>query len=327
MPKNGNTGRNLISVDNMDIRLIRIFIKVVESGGLSAAQAELNLSLSTISEKISSLEHRMGLTLCKRGRGGFELTESGRLVFDECQRLFGSIDQFRRKVSGLKSNLSGSLSIGLVDNMITDPTSPIASTFAALSEVAPSLHLLIETRSPGELLRDVVARKLDLAVGSFPRMALGLSYIDLYDEQQNFYCGSSHPLFSMPDDGIGIDLVRTYRIIGRSYWATRDIKIFAIATPHATVSNMEAEAFLILSGAYLGYLPDHFASQFVKAGRLRLIRPSLFSYKAKFQLATLEDWKSRPTVKTFIDIISRTIREGSDRPQPSGQASTGTLPA
>ncbi|PYB69908.1 LysR family transcriptional regulator [Rhizobium wuzhouense] len=305
----------------MDIRLIRIFIKVVEAGGLSAAQAELNLSLSTISEKVSALEQRLGVTLCKRGRGGFQLTEVGRLVFEECQRLFGSLDQFRRKVAGLRSNLSGSLSLGLVDNTITDPASPIASTISALSEAAPSLQLVVETRSPGELLRDVVARKLDLAVGSFPRMALGLTYFDLYEETQNFYCGAGHPLFSTPDDQIGIDEVRTYRIIGRSYWAARDIKIFAIANPHATVSNMEAEAYLILSGAYLGYLPDHYAASFVKAGRMRLIRPNLFSYKAKFQLATLDDWKSRPILKTFIDIISRTVKDGPARLLPVPTAS------
>jgi DNA-binding transcriptional LysR family regulator len=314
MQKSESAGRHLISVDNIDIRLIRIFIKVVESGGLSAAQAELNLSLSTISEKISALEQRLGVTLCKRGRGGFQLTESGRLVFEECQRLFGSLDQFRRKVAGLRSNLSGSLSVGLVDNTITDPMSPVAAAFAALSDAAPSLQLLVETRSPGELLRDVVARKLDLAVGSFPRMALGLAYIDLYEETQNFYCGASHPLFSRPDGDIGIEEVRTHRIIGRSYWAARDIKIFAIANPHATVSNMEAEAYLILSGAYLGYLPDHYAAQFVKAGRMRMIRPNLFSYRAKFQLATLEDWKSRPLVKTFIDLISRIGADASPRP-------------
>jgi DNA-binding transcriptional LysR family regulator len=301
-------------MDNTDIRLIRIFIRVVEAGGLSAAQADLNLSLPTISEKISALEQRLGVTLCKRGRGGFQLTDNGRSVFDECQRLFGSLDQFSRKVAGLKSNLSGTLSVGLVDNTITDPVSPIAPTISKLAEVAPLLHLSVETRSPGELLRDVVARKLDLAVGSFPRMALGLAYIDLYEETQNFYCGAGHPLFSLADEDIGIDQVRTHRIIGRSYWAARDIKIFAIASPHATVSNMEAEAYLILSGSYLGYLPDHFAAPFVQAGRMRLIRPNLFSYKAKFQLATLEDWKSRPIVKTFVDLISMVAKKNSSKP-------------
>lgn len=308
MQKPEAPSRNQISLDNTDIRLIRIFIRVVEAGGLSAAQADLNLSLSTISEKISALEQRLGVTLCKRGRGGFQLTENGRLVFDECQRLFGSLDQFSRKVAGLRSNLSGTLSVGLLDNTITDPNSPISATIARLMEAAPSLHLSLETRSPGELLRDVVARKLDLAIGSFPRAALGLTYIDLYEETQNFYCGAGHPLFSMPDDEIDIEQVRLHRIIGRSYWASRDIKIFAIASPHATVSHMEAEAYLILSGAYLGYLPDHYAAPFVQAGRMRLIKPKLFSYKAKFQLATLEDWKSRPIVKAFVEIIGKTCK-------------------
>jgi LysR family transcriptional regulator, transcriptional activator for bauABCD operon len=322
MQKSENAGRHLTSVDTIDIRLIRIFIKVVESGGLSAAQADLNLSLSTVSEKISALEQRLGVTLCKRGRGGFQLTESGRHVFEECQRLFGSLDQFRRKLAGLRSNLSGSLSIGLVDNTISDPLSPIASTFAALAEIAPSLNLLIETRSPGELLRDVVAGKLDLVVGSFPRVTLGLAYVDLYEETQNFYCGAGHPLFSVPDEKIGVEQARIYRLIGRSYWSARDIKIFAITNPHATVSNMEAEAFLILSGAYLGYLPDHYAAPFVRQGRMRMIRPNLFSYKAKFQLATFEDWQSRPIVKTFVDIIGK-VSKGYD---PRSQAPTSRRP-
>ena len=304
MHKSDSNTRSTISVDNADIRLIRIFIRVVEAGGLSAAQADLNLSLSTISEKISALEKRLGVTLCKRGRGGFQLTESGRQVFDECQRLFGSLDQFSRKVAGLRSNLGGSLSIGLLDNIITDPNSPVAATISKLVEVAPALHLLIETRSPGELLRDVVAQKLDLVVGSFPRMALGLAYIDLYEETQNFYCGAGHPLFPLADESIDIDRVRMHRIIARSYWAARDIKIFAISAPHATVSNMESEAFLILSGCYLGYLPDHYAEQFVQAGRIRLIRPDIFSYKAKFQIATTEDWRNRPTIRAFVEIMS-----------------------
>ena len=65
------------SVETIDIRLIRIFMAVVEAGGLSAAQLELNLALSTISEKVSALEKRFGMKLCQRGRSGFELTTAG----------------------------------------------------------------------------------------------------------------------------------------------------------------------------------------------------------------------------------------------------------
>ena len=299
-----------ISLDTADIRLIRIFIRVVEAGGLSAAQPELNLSLSSISEKISALEQRLGVKLCNRGRSGFSLTEHGRQVFDEATRMLVSLEQFSKRVSGLKSRLTGTLSIGIVDNTITDPNSPFAAAVAAMVETAPNISFSVETRPPGELLRDVVGQKLDLAISSFPRVSLGLAYIDLYDETQNFYCGKNHPLFAVPDSEIGIETVRKHRIIGRSYWAARDIKIFAISAPHATVSNMEAEAHLILSGAYLGYLPDHFAAQFVSQGLMRSIRPDIFSYRARFQVATHEDWKKKPRVRAFIEILEQICQKG-----------------
>lgn len=300
-------GRVPPTLDTSDIRLVRLFMRVVEAGGLSAAQADLNLSLSSISEKISALEQRLGLTLCRRGRSGFQLTENGRQVFEEGLRLMASLDQFSHRVAGLRSELSGTLSIGIVDNTISDPRSPLAATVSDLVARAPQMHLALETRPPGELLRDTVARKLDLAIGSFPRVSLGLAYIDLHDEMHHFYCGASHPLFDVDDGAIDIDRVRQHRIIARSYWAARDIKIFAIAAPHATVSNMEAEAHLILSGAYLGYLPEHYAEQFCAAGRMRRIRPSLYSYKARFQIATSEDWQERPLVRAFIETLRERV--------------------
>ena len=83
-----------MALDSLDVRLLRIYVTIVEAGGFAAAQGELNLSLSTISNHISALEGRLGLTLCQRGRSGFRLTEEGRAVYEEAKRLFGSIDQF-----------------------------------------------------------------------------------------------------------------------------------------------------------------------------------------------------------------------------------------
>jgi len=300
-------------LDTADIRLIRLFMRVVEAGGLSAAQADLNLSLSSISEKIGALEERLGLTLCRRGRSGFALTDNGRAVYEEGQRLLASLEQFSRRVAGLRSELAGTLTVGIVDNTITDPRSPVAAAVRDLVARAPQVHLTLETRPPGELLRDTVSGKLDLAIGSFPRTSLGLDYVDLHEELHHFYCGAGHPLFGVEDAAIDIERVRGHRIIARTYWAARDIKIFEIAAPHATVSNMEAEAHLILSGAYLGYLPEHFAGQFVTASRMRKIRPSLFSYKAKFHIAAPQDWQARPLSRAFIQTLRDHALNGDRR--------------
>ena len=79
----------------------------------------------------------------------------------------------------------------------------------------------------------------------------------------------------------------------------------SVARPHATVSDMEAEARLILSGAFLGYLPEHYAQQFVDAGRMRAIQPDRLRVTVTFQ-ASLDDSKQAdPITKLFLDMLIR----------------------
>jgi DNA-binding transcriptional LysR family regulator len=77
----------LANLSESDLRLLRVFAKVVEAGGYSAAQIELNVSQSTISTHMTELEHRLGVRLCQRGRSGFSVTEKGRLIYQASLRL------------------------------------------------------------------------------------------------------------------------------------------------------------------------------------------------------------------------------------------------
>ena len=63
-------------LSDLDIRLLRVFRVIVECGGVSAAELELNISRSAISRHLKDLEIRMGgLNLCHRGRAGFSAEE------------------------------------------------------------------------------------------------------------------------------------------------------------------------------------------------------------------------------------------------------------
>ncbi len=291
-------------VDTTDLRLLRIFLTIAESGGFAAAQGELNLSLPTISSHMAALESRLGLTLCRRGRGGFALTAEGNAIYEEARHLFVALDRFEQRARALRNRMSGTLTLGIVDNTISDPNLPLERVFARFAREAPDVVVSIVTRPPSELLRDVVARQMQVAIGSFPRIALGLDYTDLYTEQQNLYCGQDHPLFAAEDASVTIELVRQHRIVARAYWGLRDLKLFAIAAPRAVVSDMESTARLILSGAYLGYLPDHYAAPDVRAGRLRAIRPDIFGTKALFQAATVPESKADPMVALFLSLLA-----------------------
>ncbi len=292
------------ALDAADFRLLRVFVTIVERGGFAAAELALGLSLSTISGQMKALETRLGLTLCIRGRAGFRLTEAGEAVYAEARQLIAASEGFSTRVAGLKDRLAGPVRIGTLDAIVTDPQSRLPQALAAYARIAPESELRIVTQPPDALLRDISDTALDVAVGSFPRIALGLTYVDLYHEQHLFYAGSAHPLFTTPDAMIGYDEVRRHRLIGRHYWGARDLKIFAGNRVGATVSEMESEAILILSGAFLGYLPDHYAQPWVAAGQMRALAPDRFGYVAPFQLAFRPDRIGVPRIAALVDAIA-----------------------
>ncbi len=297
-----------MSIDPMNLRLMRIFQTIVEAGGFSAAQGALNLSLATISNHIATLETRLGVVLCRRGRSGFALTEQGRAVYEEFVSLSASLGQFEARLRSLKGEMTGNLSIGLADNTISDPAAPLEKVLAAFTDAAPEVTLTLSTHPPHEILRDLASGRLHLAIASFPRIASGLAYMELYSERHHFCCGAGHPLFIAPDAAIDIAEVRRHRIVGRSYWGARDMKAFALPEPRATVSDMEAEARLILSGRYLGHLPEHYARAFVAAGRLRSLRPDIFAWSAPFQAAFDPAMREKRVAKLFLDLLEQAFR-------------------
>ncbi|MBI1416414.1 MAG: LysR family transcriptional regulator [Limimaricola sp.] len=298
------------SIDSVDFRLLQVFVAVVEAGGFAAAEVTLNLGLSTISAHMKALETRLGLTLCQRGRAGFALTEPGAAVYAEARQLISAGEGFAARVAGLRSRLAGPVRLGLLDAIIGDPAARITEGLAVFARAAPEAEIRLIRRPPDELLRDVAGRALDIAVGSFPRVAVGLDYIDLYQERHAFYCGKGHPLHDLPDAEITPDTIRRHRLIGRSYWAARDLSAFAGERVGAVVADMESAALLILTGAFLGYLPEHYAAPYVAAGRMRALAPDRFGYVAQFQLAYLQDRLEVPRIAALVEALRRAHGRG-----------------
>lgn len=274
----------MISSDS-DLRLLRIFRTVADVGGLACAQAELNLSLSTISGYLTSLEARLGVKLCQRGRSGFRLTEQGRVVYDETNRLLSSISHFNDRMGGLNNAPSGILRIGLADNTISDETLPLNTILGRLDAEAPNVVLNVVTKPPNELMKGLLSGALHAAIASFPRTTSGLCYMKLYSEMQFFYCGKDHPLFARAHTPVDLEEIAAHAIVGRPHCGELDKGAFPEVSPRVIVNDIEAEARLILSGRFVGYLPSHYARSFEETGRLRAIRTDVLRYRAIFRAA------------------------------------------
>mgnify|MGYP000149064563 CR=1 FL=1 len=267
-------------VGDYEIRLLKVFKSVVECGGFSAAETVLNISRSTISVHMANLEHRLKIKLCSRGRSGFSLTEEGSIIYESARRLFSQLEDFRSTVNALHVQLSGELKLIASDTISLDERCCFPQVLSEFCEKAPDVYLQFETAPMSDIERMILNGEADVGFIPYHRKLDGLIYHSLYEETCYLYCSDRHPLFNVAEeDEIRQGLVNS-RSVQAGIQSNPDVAIQMVGLQKAaTAYYYETRAAMILSGVYVGFLPEHYAARFVDDGRLRKLLPHERCYK------------------------------------------------
>jgi DNA-binding transcriptional LysR family regulator len=284
-----------------NLRLLHIFTCVVKYQGYARAQEELNLTTSAISNYMSELEDKLGFVLCQRGRAGFALTEKGEAFFQQCLNMLGSLEELERYSIALKGEQSGTLRLGVLDSTVTDPMLPIALALGQFHDKFPLVHLNLQVKSPYALINGVLNNELDLAVGNFPLQGNNVVAHSLYREQHWLYCSDQHELFDVRQ--LTVAHIEQMKMVTRSYWSLAELGKRGFKHSMATVDSMEGQLMLILSGRFIGYLPEHYALPWVKAQRLRALLPTDYGYQAPFSLIFRRGRSKELLIRTMRDLL------------------------
>ena len=297
-----------LSLGDAELRLLRVFASVVQHGGFSAAQSALGMTQATISTHMRHLEDRLGLRLCSRGRSGFLLSDEGRHVHEATLELFGSLEKFRSRIGEAQGELTGSLSFGTVDAMITNRALDLQGALAAFHSLAPRVHLEIDVAAPQVLHQGLLNGAYQIVLmPSVGNVTPHFRSQPVFSEVQKLYCAEGHPLFDTPDAAITDALLEAQSFAGRTYMLAETICgvdfNWAAATPH-----MEGTLLLLLSGAYIGFLPDHYADEWVRGGRLRLLVPERMTFEDMFHITYPRNKPSR-AAETLAQAIGERARK------------------
>lgn len=294
-------------VSDTDLRILRIFKTVVECGGFSAAEVDLNISRAAISIAISDLEVRLGFRLCQRGRSGFSLTNEGSQVYDYTLQLLSSLEDFRTHINALHQNLKGELNIGITDNLVTLPHTRITRALASLKDKGPQVTINIRMIPPTDVERGVLDGRLHIGIVPDLKILSGLEYRPLYEERSLLYCSDSHPLFKVPEKSISKANLKDFDAVLPAYAQTPDTKAqHQPLTSTATATDREGISFLILTGRYIGFLPDHVADLWVRDGRMRAILPDECHYITQFSAITRKGARANLVLETFLEQLDQT---------------------
>jgi DNA-binding transcriptional LysR family regulator len=310
-------------LSDIDVRLLRNFVAVVEAGGFSLATARLNVSESTISQQMSDLESRLGMRLCERGRSGFRLTRNGEEVYKATVELLEDMTRFRDRLALLGSEMSGTLNLGIADAIVTFTESKIAEAIRAYVDRSPNISINLHMLTPRDLERGVIEGRLHVAIAPEHRHVAGLAYVPLFSERNSLYCGRGHPLFDKPQAEITLEMLDAGGRISRGYLEHFDRDLFGTERYRATVQLTEAAAILILSGRFIGFLPDHYAAGWISEGRMKAIRPDLYRLEPHFNIIMRKDATADQRVDAFVKEISRLMPKPSAMVIPARRHGAG----
>lgn len=143
----------------MEIRHLKYFIAIADTGSFSEASRRCCLSQSAISQQIKSLEDELDVRLFERSPHRVVLTESGEMLLPMARKVVDDAERCRERMQDVKGLLCGELTIGLTYTL----ESYVRQAMAKFMRLYPNVKLNIRYKNIAELISMLREGEVDMA--------------------------------------------------------------------------------------------------------------------------------------------------------------------
>jgi DNA-binding transcriptional LysR family regulator len=141
------------------LRAMRYFSKVVETGSFTKAAKMFNVPPSSLSRRVADLEKNLGATLLKRSTRIVKLTEVGQIYYNDVQQILNQLEQSNEHVRSYQTTPMGRLRISSMVGFGEKILLPLLDEFSELyPEVVLDVSLSDELLTLGRDDVDIAIR-------------------------------------------------------------------------------------------------------------------------------------------------------------------------
>ncbi|MCI4063049.1 LysR family transcriptional regulator [Micromonospora sp. R77] len=286
--------------------LLRSFLAVYRSGSVTGAAELLGLAQPTVTAQLRALEEVVGRPLFDRLPRGVTPTAAG----DElARRVAEPLDRLAVVLADdTTSAYPRTVFLGGPAEFLAERAVP-----AVAGLVGAGLQLRVSAGLPDQLLDDLVAGRLDLAVTSVRPRRRGLTVEPLYDEEFVLVAAPSWaerlpaPVTPQALRDVPLIAYAEEAPILRRYWRTVfDTRL--TRAPSLVVADLRAVRAAVLAGAGVSVLPTYLCRGELAGGALRaLLTPSVSPLNTLFLAA-------RPAVagRREVQAVRRALLAATD---------------
>ncbi|MXM66018.1 LysR family transcriptional regulator [Streptomyces sp. HUCO-GS316] len=176
----------------MELRHLQHFVAVAEDQHFTRAAERLMVSQSGLSASIRALERELGTSLFVRTTRRVTLTEAGRALLGEAERILAQVRAAHEAVAAVQGVLRGTLALG-TEQCIAGVH--VARLLAAFRREHPDVEIRLRQAASGALAEEVTAGRLDLAFAVRTRADTDqLRSVSLTKEPMTVLCHPDHRL-------------------------------------------------------------------------------------------------------------------------------------
>ncbi|EMC1616170.1 tricarballylate utilization LysR family transcriptional regulator TcuR [Salmonella enterica subsp. enterica serovar Infantis] len=219
----------------MELRQLRYFVRIIETGSMGSAAQDLDIGVSALSQQMSRLENELAIRLLQRTSRGVTPTNAGLAFYSQAQLALRHADD--AILAAREARLSGHVSVGMAPSTASILGIPFIH---AMQENYADVRLHVVESLSGNLERMINTCQIDLAVVFQKDKILRWSARPILEEQL-FLIGSHALLAALPDNPITPEQLAGIPLIMPSQGHGLRGRLDAVCQEHALNVEIVAE--------------------------------------------------------------------------------------
>jgi DNA-binding transcriptional LysR family regulator len=308
----------------MDLRQLKYFVQIAESGNFSRAAEVLRIAQPSLSQQIKQLEEELGVQLLVRHARGVTVTEQGQQLYDHARRILEEVDRAKDNVRSQNLAPSGRVSVGLPTSACRGLSLPL---FEVMAKRLPNVTLHLVEAMTGYLDELIQAGRLDVALLYDHKAFEHVAWTEMMTEELMAFVAKGHPIAKRKS--ISFKSVFESNLVtlpGRPN-VLRNV-IEQLAARHEVSLNVKdcdslpAIAKLVCNSSFMAVMP-HFAFN-DEINRGEMVAVPIVNPTPSWTLAvvvsqrTLNARASEAVARVMADLIAGMVEQGSWRAKLRG---------
>lgn len=292
----------------MEIRQLRAFVAIAESGTFTAGALRVHVTQAAISMQIRQLETEIGAKVFVRAPRHVILTEAGEQLLRRARHILREHDAALDEIAELAGAERGRLRIGSASAMVL--TEQLPSMLKELRKQHPAADISVTSGTSEVLVEQILAGEVDVAFVSLPVDVRGIKTERLSEDQLVAIASPRHKLAKQKTIS-AYTLAGERLILGERGGNTRRLidQFFAQAGVSLRVamelSRQQAIKRMVEEDMGVGIVPLQSVKEEVEKGRL--IRWWIEGAQINWELgiAQLSNGYDSPIMQKFVSLAHR----------------------